>query len=79
MSEFYKSNRTRNLYDPKSKEPFKLSRSRIESFIHCPKCFYLDRRLGVGQPDMRRFVSFIKYINFIMYRREKLSFANFLY
>jgi len=50
MSEFYKSNRTRNLYDPESEEPFKLSRSRIESYMHCPKCFYLDRRLGVGQP-----------------------------
>ena len=30
MSEFYKPNRTRNLYDPKSKEPFKLSSSEIE-------------------------------------------------
>jgi hypothetical protein len=42
--------RTRNIYDPKSKEPFKLSRSKIELFIDCPRCFYLDRRLGVGQP-----------------------------
>jgi RecB family exonuclease len=50
MSEYYKPNRTRNIYDPKSKEAFKLSRSRIENFRNCPKCFYLDRRLGVGQP-----------------------------
>lgn len=50
MSEFYKSNRTRNIYNPKSKEPFKLSRSKIENFMHCKKCFYLDRRLGIGQP-----------------------------
>jgi CRISPR/Cas system-associated exonuclease Cas4 (RecB family) len=50
MSEFYNPNRTRNIYDPKSKEPFKLSRSKIENFMHCPKCFYLDRRLGIGQP-----------------------------
>lgn len=42
--------RARNLYDPKSKEPFKLSRSKIELFLNCPKCFYLDRRLGIGQP-----------------------------
>lgn len=50
MSEYYKPNRTRNIYDQKSKEAFKLSRSRIENFRNCPKCFYLDRRLGVGKP-----------------------------
>ncbi|MCX6712911.1 MAG: PD-(D/E)XK nuclease family protein [Candidatus Vogelbacteria bacterium] len=38
------------LFDPSSKEPFKLSRTKIENFIKCPRCFYLDRRLGVGQP-----------------------------
>lgn len=50
MSQYYKPQRTRNLFDPKSKKSFKLSRSRIESFLGCPRCFYLDRRLGVGQP-----------------------------
>lgn len=50
MSEYYNPNRTRNLYDPNSTEPFKLSRSKIELFMKCPKCFYMDRRLGVGQP-----------------------------
>jgi CRISPR/Cas system-associated exonuclease Cas4 (RecB family) len=50
MSEFYKANRTRNIYNPKSKEPFKLSRSKIENFMACKKCFYLDRRLGIGEP-----------------------------
>ena len=50
MSKFYNPHRTRNLYDPKSKEPFRLSRSKIDLFIKCPRCFYLDRRLGVGQP-----------------------------
>lgn len=42
--------RTRNLYDPSSKKPFKLSRSKIERFLECPRCFYLDRRLGVEPP-----------------------------
>lgn len=42
--------RTRNIFDPKSKEPFKLSRSKLELFVECPRCFYLDRRLGVGRP-----------------------------
>ncbi len=49
MSEYYKANRIRNLYDPASTEPFKLSRSKIELYTKCPKCFYIDRRLGVGQ------------------------------
>ena len=47
--------RTRNLFDPSSNEPFKLSRSKLESFLSCPRCFYLDRRLGIGQPSMPAF------------------------
>ncbi|MFA6322159.1 MAG: PD-(D/E)XK nuclease family protein [Candidatus Buchananbacteria bacterium] len=50
MSEYYNPNRSKNLYDPKAKTPFKLSRSKIDLFLNCPRCFYLDRRLGVGQP-----------------------------
>ena len=42
--------RKRNLYDPSSTEPFRLSRTKIENYLNCPRCFYLDRRLGVGQP-----------------------------
>lgn len=50
MSDYYTANRSKNLYDPKSKEPFKLSRSKLELYVDCPRCFYLDRRLGVGRP-----------------------------
>jgi hypothetical protein len=50
MSSYYNSQRTKNLYDPKSKEPFRLSRSKIELFLECPKCFYIDRRMGTGRP-----------------------------
>jgi CRISPR/Cas system-associated exonuclease Cas4 (RecB family) len=50
MSEYYNSQRTRNLYVPESSDPFKLSRSKIELYVDCPRCFYLDRRLGVGRP-----------------------------
>lgn len=42
--------RTRNIFNPSSKTPFKLSRSKIELFTECPLCFYLDRRCGVGRP-----------------------------
>ena len=47
--------RTRNIYDPKSSEPFKLSRSKLDLFLGCPRCFYLDRRRGVGRPGMPPF------------------------
>lgn len=50
MSEYYKANRVKYLYDPKSAEAFRVSRSKIDDFIKCPKCFYLDRRLGIGKP-----------------------------
>jgi CRISPR/Cas system-associated exonuclease Cas4 (RecB family) len=50
MSKYYKQRRTTNIYDPKSNEPFKLSRSRIDLFLNCPRCFYYDRRLGVDRP-----------------------------
>jgi hypothetical protein len=50
MSKYYNPNRIRNLYDSNSPEMFRLSRSKIDLFINCPRCFYLDRRLGVAQP-----------------------------
>jgi hypothetical protein len=37
-------------YSPKSKESYAVSRTGIESFIQCPRCFYLDKKLGVKQP-----------------------------
>ncbi|MFH1088651.1 MAG: PD-(D/E)XK nuclease family protein [Patescibacteria group bacterium] len=50
MSKYYQGKRTTRLFDPKSTVPFKLSRSKIDSYIRCPRCFYIDVRLGVGQP-----------------------------
>jgi len=50
MTQYYHPNRSRNLFDPQSAVPFKLSRSKIDLFLNCPRCFYLDRRLGVAQP-----------------------------
>ncbi|PIT93271.1 MAG: hypothetical protein COU06_00750 [Candidatus Harrisonbacteria bacterium CG10_big_fil_rev_8_21_14_0_10_38_8] len=50
MSKYYNANRTRYLFDPKSSEPYRLSRSKIDFFIECPKCFYLDQRLGTKRP-----------------------------
>lgn len=50
MSDYYNPTRTRNIYASDSAEPFKLSRSKIELFMECPRCFYIDRKLGVGRP-----------------------------
>ncbi len=50
MSDYYSGKRNSALYAPGSSLPFKLSRSRIENFVSCPRCFYIDRRLGVDRP-----------------------------
>ncbi len=50
MSKYYNPHRKRNLYDSQSLETFRISRSKIDLFLNCPRCFYLDRRLGVSQP-----------------------------
>ncbi|HEY9585736.1 MAG TPA: PD-(D/E)XK nuclease family protein [Candidatus Paceibacterota bacterium] len=50
MSQYYNPKRSRNVYDPTSKEPFRISRSKIDLFVDCPRCFYMDRRLGIGRP-----------------------------
>lgn len=42
--------RKRTLYS-RELESFRLSRSKIDLFLNCPRCFYLDRRLGVSQPS----------------------------
>lgn len=42
--------RTRTLFQPTSKEPFKLSRTKLELSLECPRCFYLDRRQGIERP-----------------------------
>jgi hypothetical protein len=50
MSSYYKGKRSRNLYQPGSAKPYKLSRSKIDRYLECKHCFYVDRRLGVDRP-----------------------------
>lgn len=50
MSDYYTSRRVKNLYKNDGVEPFRLSRSKIDLYLECPRCFYLDRKLGVGRP-----------------------------
>lgn len=38
-------------YTPGQKYAFKVSRSKIELFVQCPRCFWLDVRLKIKRPD----------------------------
>jgi len=74
MSQYYK--KSNNIFDPKSDKPFKLSRSKIDLFVECPQCFYLDRRLGVGRPPSFPFtlnsaVDALLKKEFDLHRKEK--------
>ena len=50
MSGYYNPQRKGNLYDHQPTMPFRLSRSKTDLFINCPRCFYFDRKLSVAQP-----------------------------
>jgi CRISPR/Cas system-associated exonuclease Cas4 (RecB family) len=44
--------RTRSLpYKPGQEASFKVSRSKIELFMQCPRCFWLDARLKITRPN----------------------------
>ncbi len=50
MSQYYNPRKTRGLFEPNSREPFVLSRTGIDLYKNCPRCFYLEKRLGTGRP-----------------------------
>ena len=50
MSQYYNPKRENGLFDPSSPDSFKISRSKIDLFLECPQCFYIDRRLGTSRP-----------------------------
>jgi CRISPR/Cas system-associated exonuclease Cas4 (RecB family) len=43
-------------YKPGQKTIFKISRSKIEDFIQCPRCFWLDKRLKISKPSTAPFL-----------------------
>ena len=68
--------RTRNLFDPASDKPYKISRSKLELYMRCPRCFYLDRRLGISQPsgfpfNLNSAVDALLKKEFDIYRKNK--------
>jgi len=50
MSKYYNPPKTRGNFNPESKEPFTLSRTGVELFTSCPRCFYFDKKFGVARP-----------------------------
>lgn len=44
--------RHRGVYNPQNPEPYELSRYRIENFINCPACFYLQQVEGIKFPSI---------------------------
>ncbi|PPR79891.1 MAG: hypothetical protein CFH01_00100 [Alphaproteobacteria bacterium MarineAlpha2_Bin1] len=47
--------RHRGIYNPKNSSPYELSRTRVENFIRCPACFYLQQVKGVVFPTLPGF------------------------
>ncbi len=41
----------RSRFDPAGEKPYQVSRSGIDRFLECPRCFYLEKRLGIARPD----------------------------
>ena len=46
----------RGLYRKKVKAPFRISRSKIELFTECPRCFWLETVKGIKRPDTPPFL-----------------------
>ena len=46
------SNNKWSPYSPGKVEPTRISRGKLDLFIECPRCFYLDRRLGIKRPGL---------------------------
>ena len=66
----------KKLYIKGETESFKLSRSKIDLFVECPKCFYLDRRLGISRPqgfpfNLNSAVDLLLKKEFDKHRKEK--------
>jgi len=55
MAAFDRTKYKRPGFDPRSSEPFRISRSKIDLFYDCPRCFYLDRRLRISRPSLPGF------------------------
>lgn len=65
------------LYSPLNDVPFRISRSKVDLFLNCPCCFYLDQRLGVKRPpgfpfNLNSAVDALLKKEFDQYREQQL-------
>ena len=60
--------RHRGTYKPENPEPYELSRSKMEMFIRCEACFWLEKVAGVKQPGMPAFL--INSLTDLLLKRE---------
>ena len=51
-----RSRQTSMFGNEKSPSPFPISRSKLEMFHSCPRCFWLDRVAGIGRPGIPGFL-----------------------
>lgn len=63
-------------YDPHTTSAFRISRSKVQLFLDCPRCFYLDVRLGVKRPagfpfNLNSAVDFLLKKEFDIHRQNK--------
>lgn len=63
-------------YSPGQTAPFKVSRSKIELFMQCPRCFWLDVRLKITRPssppfNINKAIDELFKKEFDKYRQEK--------
>ncbi len=84
MSKYYNPQRTRNLFDPSSKKPYKISRADIELFLKCPRCFYFHKRLGTPTPPtypytLNSAVDKLLKREYDIFRRLRLPHPNMTY
>ena len=46
----------RGIYNKNASDPWKISRSKIDLFIQCKRCFWLEARKGIKRPSMPPFL-----------------------
>ena len=51
MAYGYKLKWEKGRFNPHSQEPYTISRSKVERFQECARCFWIEARYGIGRPD----------------------------
>ena len=63
--------RHRSTFNPDNPAPYELSRSRIENFVRCPACFYLQQEKAVPSPSIQGYN--INEATYVLLKRDFLS------